>query len=58
MIWFAAAKLRATPLKTLSMPRLGLTAAILDLRLGGEVSKTLNITNTDVTFWPDSMKVL
>ncbi|KAJ8045018.1 hypothetical protein HOLleu_07935 [Holothuria leucospilota] len=57
-IRLVAAKTRVAPLKSTSIPRLELMAAVLGLRLTESVVKTLGFNMRDVTFWSDSSNVL
>ncbi|MBM6549438.1 hypothetical protein H7673_11370, partial [Streptococcus dysgalactiae subsp. equisimilis] len=50
-------KSRATPIRTVSIPRLELTAAVLSARLATQLVEELHL-ECSVTFWTDSMIVL
>ena len=50
-------KTRVTPIATTSIPRLGLMAAVLGLRLTESVSRDLNSSMSEAVFWSDSMNV-
>ena len=51
-------KCRLAPLKTLSIPKLELTAAVLAVRLDILLRKELKLDNCISTFWSDSTSVL
>jgi len=51
-------KCRLAPLKTLSIPRLELTAAVLAVRLDILLRKELKFDNCTSTFWTDSTAVI
>ena len=57
-IRFVAAKSRVAPLAATSIPRLELMAAVLGLRMAGSISRVLNASLDQATFWSDSMNVL
>ena len=51
-------KSRLAPIKTMSIPRLELSAAVLSVRLDIFLRKELRFNNGSSTFWSDSMAVL
>ena len=55
---FVAAKSRVAPLAATSIPRMELMAAVLGLRMAGSISRVLNASLDQATFWSDSMNVL
>ena len=57
-IRFVAAKSRVVPLAATRIPRLELMTAILGLRMTGSISRVLNASLDQATFWSDSMNVL
>ena len=57
-IGFVAAKSRVAPLAATSIPRLELMAAVLGLRMARSISRVLNASLDQATFWSDSMNVL
>ena len=52
------AKARVTPIKSVSIPRLELMAAVLGVRLAETVSEKLEIPLSQYTLWMDSMDVI
>ena len=52
------AKVRVTPIKSVSIPRLELMAAVLGVRLAETVSEKLEIPLGQHTLWTDSMDVI
>ena len=52
------AKSRLAPVKTVNIPRLELTAAVLSVRLDILLRKELQVTACTSTFWSDSTAVL
>ena len=52
------AKARVTPIKSVSIPRLELMAAVLGVRLAETVSEKLEIPLSQHTLWSDSMDVI
>ena len=55
---FALGKARVTPIKSVSVPRLELTAAVVSVRLEQLVRRELNLPNCKSMFWTDSTAVL
>ena len=55
---FLIGKCRLAPLKTLSIPKLKLSAAVLAVRLDITIRKELALNNCSSTFWSDSTAVL
>ena len=55
---FLIGKSRLVPLKTVSIPRLELTAAVLAVKLDSMLRKELKVEITATTFWCDSTAVL
>ena len=51
-------KARVAPIKSVSIPRLELMAAILGVRLAETVSEKLEIPLSEHTLWTDSMGVI
>ena len=52
------AKARVAPIKSVSIPRLELMAAVLGVRLAETVSEKLEIPLSEYTLWTDSMDVI
>ena len=52
------AKARVTPIKSVSIPRLELMAAVIGVRLAETVSEKLEIPLSQHTLWSDSMDVI
>ena len=57
-IRFVAAKSRVAPLAATSIPLLELMAAVLGLRMAGSISRVLNASLDQATFWSDIINVL
>ena len=55
---FLMGKARLAPIKTVSIPRLELTAAVLSVRLNAAMKRALNIEYCVSKFWTDSMAML
>ena len=51
-------KTKVAALKAVTIPRLKLMAATLEVQLEQTVSKALNFSTNDFNFWTDSMNVL
>ena len=51
-------KSRVAPLKTITMPRLELTAATVSVKVGSLLKNELELTNIDEYYWTDSTVVL
>ena len=54
---FVAGKARVRLIKQITIPRLELTAAVLAMKLSGQVGEELEIQIDDSVFWTDSMIV-
>ena len=55
---FVMGKARVTPLKTTSIPRLELTAALVSARVSEQIKRELKQEITSETFWTNSMVTL
>ena len=55
---FVMSKAKVTPLQSVSVPRLELTAAIVGLRVAESVGQTTGLPKEKWTFWCDSLDVL
>ena len=55
---FVMSKAKVTPLKSISVPRLELMAAIVGLRIAETVGQTLSLPKDKWVFWSDSLDVL
>ena len=55
---FIASKSRVAPTKAVSIPRLELMAAVLDVQLVQKASQIMAVDMSQGTFWPDSATVL
>ena len=55
---FVIGKARVTPLKSVTVPRLELTAAVVSAKIGEQLRKELHIGEIDEVFWTDSKVVL
>ena len=53
-----AKKKRLAPIQTVSLPRLGLNASVLSIRLYKSIIKELDLPIYKTTFWTDSTLVL
>ena len=57
-VGFVTARSRVAPVKTLTIPRLELQAAVLGTRLAGAVQRDTRLRISSTTFWTDSKNVL
>lgn len=55
---FVCSKTKVSPLASTSIPRLELMAAVLALRMGTNIAIPLDIKQSSINFWSDSMNVL
>ena len=55
---FVMGKSRVAPIKSITVPRLELTAAVLSVRMSEQLKKELDIQLSDEVFWTDSKVVL
>ena len=51
-------KARVTPLKSVTVPRLTLTAAVVSVRVSEQLRRELDVNITNEVFWTDSKVVL
>jgi len=55
---FVIGKSRVTPLKTVTIPRLELSAAVISVRVSTQLGKELRLENVEEIFWTDSKVIL
>lgn len=55
---FVIGKSRVTPLKSVTIPRLELTAAVTSVRVSDQLRKELPLENAEEIFWTDSKVIL
>ena len=55
---FVSGKARVTPLKSITVPRLELTAAVLSAKVSEQLKQELDLDLTEEIFWTDSKVVL
>ena len=55
---FVIGKARVTPLKSVTVPRLELTAAVVSVRVSKQLRRELDVNITNKVFWTDSKVVL
>lgn len=55
---FVTGKARVTPLKSITVPRLELTAAVLSAKVSEQLKRELDLELTEEIFWTDSKVVL
>ena len=55
---FVIGKSRVTPLKPVTIPRLGLTAAVTSVKISNQLRRELQLENTEEIFWTESKVVL
>ena len=55
---FVIGKARVTPLKSVTVPRLELTAAVVSVRVSEQLRRELDVNITNEVFWTDSKVVL
>ena len=51
-------KTKLAPVKTISLPKLLLNVAVLEIRLDKVIIKEVHLTIQNITFWTDSVFVL
>ena len=55
---FVIGKSRVTPFKTVTIPRLELSAAVISVRVSTQLGKELRLENVEEIFWTDSKVIL